>query len=66
VVTEAVFILVFSTTSAGSAIEARFEQNFTSKKECMADRERLLEAHRQSFPPGLGEMINARCKPVKR
>jgi len=64
--TEAVFILVFSIASGGSAVDAQFEQNFATKEECMADRERLLEAHRQNFPPGLGEMTNARCKQVKR
>jgi hypothetical protein len=63
-VAEAFFVLVFSTASGGSAIEGQFEQNFAGKKECMADRERLLEAHRQSFPPGMGGTITARCKQV--
>jgi hypothetical protein len=65
-VSEAVFILVFSIASGGGPTEGQFEQNFATKKECMADRERLLEAHRQNFPPGLGKMINAHCKQVKR
>ena len=66
-VTEAAFILVFSITSGGgSAIESQLEQNFPTKKECLADRDRLLEAHRQSFPPGLGQMISVRCEQVKR
>lgn len=63
---EAVFILVFSIVSGGSAMEAEFEQNFATKNECMADRERLLEARRQNFPQGLGGTINSSCKQVTR
>jgi hypothetical protein len=65
-VTETVFILVFSVTSGAGAIDAQLDQHFATKKECLVDRERLLEAHRQSFPKGLGEMTNARCEQVKR
>jgi hypothetical protein len=64
--TGAVFVLVFSIATGGSAIEGRLEQNFATKKECLAGRERLLEAHRQSFPEDLAKMTNARCEQVER
>ena len=63
---EMVFILVFLSISGAGAADGQFEKNFATKKECMADRERLLEAHRQSFPPGLGQTIDARCEQVSR
>jgi hypothetical protein len=62
---EAVFILLYSITTGGSTIDAQMEQHFTTKQECMVDRERLLEAHRQSFPEVYGEM-RARCEQLKR
>jgi hypothetical protein len=64
--TKAVFILVFSITSGGNTIEGQAEHVFTTKKECMADRVKLIEAHRQTFPQGPGESITAYCKKVNR
>ncbi|WP_119393177.1 hypothetical protein [Taklimakanibacter lacteus] len=64
--TKAIFILVFSITSGGSTIEGQVEQSFATRKECMAEREKLLEAHRKTFSQGAGDSIMARCKQVKQ
>jgi len=62
-----VFILVFSITSGGATIEGEVEQTFATKQECMADREKLIEAHHKAYPPqSPGEGITAYCKQVKR
>ena len=63
---KAVFIIVFSIAGGGSTIEGQVDHVFATKKECMADREKLIEAHRKTYPQGPGESITAHCKQVKR
>jgi hypothetical protein len=58
--TKTVFIIVFSITSGGSTIEGQVDHVFATEKECVADREKLLETHRKTFPPGPGEVVSPR------
>jgi hypothetical protein len=59
--TKAIFILVFSITSGGSTVEGQVQHDFATKKECMAERKKLIEAY-HGRP---GDSITSRCEQVK-
>jgi hypothetical protein len=62
-----VFVLVFSITNGGSTINSQAKQEFPTKKECLADRAKLIEAFRIAHPPTRpGDSITAHCERVKR